>query len=247
MAQTGKHKGLTFGIFLAPFHRVGENPTLGMARDMELVEWIDAGLRRGLDRRAPFRGLGDHRLAGGVHRRRDRAHALHQAGLGRDQPALSPSADGREPLGAARPHVARPRHAGLRPGRAAVGRLHDGHRPSSSATAWSSRSTRSWRCSKCEEPVTMKTDWFELNEARLHLAPYSYPHFPIACASTITPSGMIAAGKHGVGVLSIGAGLPGGPEAMAKQWGIYEETAAKHGHKRRPLEVAHRRQRPRRR
>ena len=38
---------------------------------------------------------------------------------------------------------------------------------------------------KCEEPVTMKTDWFELKEARLHLAPYSYPHFPIACASTI--------------------------------------------------------------
>ena len=41
MAQTGNHKGLTFGIFLAPFHRVGENPTLGMARDMELIEWID--------------------------------------------------------------------------------------------------------------------------------------------------------------------------------------------------------------
>ena len=41
MAQTGKHKGLEFGIFLAPFHRVGENPTLGMARDMELVEWLD--------------------------------------------------------------------------------------------------------------------------------------------------------------------------------------------------------------
>ena len=41
MAQTGNHKGLQFGIFLAPFHRVGENPTLGMARDMELIEWID--------------------------------------------------------------------------------------------------------------------------------------------------------------------------------------------------------------
>ena len=34
MAQTGNHKGLGFGIFLAPFHRVGENPTLSMARDM---------------------------------------------------------------------------------------------------------------------------------------------------------------------------------------------------------------------
>ena len=31
-------------------------------------------------------------------------------------------------------------------------------------------------------------------------------------------------------MLSIGAGLPGGPEALGKQWGIYEETALKHGH-----------------
>jgi limonene 1,2-monooxygenase len=29
--------------------------------------------------------------------------------------------------------------------------------------------------------------------------------------------------------LSIGAGLPGGPEAMASQWKIAEETAARHG------------------
>jgi limonene 1,2-monooxygenase len=75
----------------------------------------------------------------------------------------------------------------------------------------------------------MQTDWFELREARLHLAPYSDPRFPISVASTITPFGMVAAGKHGLGVLSIGAGLPGGPEAMAKQWRIAEETAAQHG------------------
>ena len=40
---------------------------------------------------------------------------------------------------------------------------------------------------------------------------------------------MIAAGTHGVGVLSIGAGLPGGPEALASQWKIAEEAAAKNG------------------
>jgi limonene 1,2-monooxygenase len=81
----------------------------------------------------------------------------------------------------------------------------------------------------CEEPVTMKTDWFEMREARLHLAPYTEPHFPIAVASTITPAGVMAAGKHGVGVLSLAAGLPGGPEALSDQWRIAEETAAKHG------------------
>jgi limonene 1,2-monooxygenase len=82
---------------------------------------------------------------------------------------------------------------------------------------------------KCEEPVTMKTDWFELRQARLHLAPYTQPCFPIAVASVMTPAGVVAAGRHGLGVLSLGAGLPGGPEALANQWKLAEETAAKHG------------------
>jgi limonene 1,2-monooxygenase len=79
------------------------------------------------------------------------------------------------------------------------------------------------------EPVTMKTDWFELRDARLHLRPYTDPHFPVAVASTITPFGVAAAGKHGIGVLSLGAGLPGGPEGLADQWRIAEEAAARHG------------------
>jgi limonene 1,2-monooxygenase len=82
---------------------------------------------------------------------------------------------------------------------------------------------------KCEEPVTMKTDWFEMRQARLHLAPYTAPHFPIAVASTITPAGVMAAGRHGLGVLSLGAGLPKGPEMLGEQWRIAEETAARHG------------------
>ena len=35
------HRGMKFGIFLAPFHRVGENPTLAINRDVELLEWLD--------------------------------------------------------------------------------------------------------------------------------------------------------------------------------------------------------------
>ena len=34
-------KHMTFGIFLGPFHRVGENPTLAIDRDLELVQWLD--------------------------------------------------------------------------------------------------------------------------------------------------------------------------------------------------------------
>ena len=87
---------------------------------------------------------------------------------------------------------------------------------------------------RCDGPVTRKTDWFEMNEARLHLRPYSDPHFPIAVASTLTPAGPLAAGKYGIGMLSLGAGMPGGLQAIAGQWRIAEEVAAKHGKTIRP-------------
>src|SRR5947199_130349 len=41
IGDTMAHKGMKFGIFLAPFHRIGENPTLALSRDMELIEWLD--------------------------------------------------------------------------------------------------------------------------------------------------------------------------------------------------------------
>ena len=232
MAQTGNHKGLQFGIFLAPFHRVGENPTLGMARDLELVEWLD---ELGYDEA----WIGEHHSAGwetiaspevfiGA---ADRAHAHIRLGTG------VTSLPYHHPLMVANrfvqlDHMSRGRTMlGCGPGALPSDAYMMGIDPSTQRDRMEQSLAAIMALLKCEEPVTMKTDWFELKEARLHLAPYSYPHFPIACASTITPSGMIAAGKHGVGVLSIGAGLPGGPEAMAKQWAIYEETAAKHGHK----------------
>ena len=32
---------MKFGSFLGPFHRAGENPTLALDRDIELIEWMD--------------------------------------------------------------------------------------------------------------------------------------------------------------------------------------------------------------
>ena len=32
---------MKFGVFMAPFHRVGENPTLALERDLELLQWLD--------------------------------------------------------------------------------------------------------------------------------------------------------------------------------------------------------------
>lgn len=37
-AQPGRMK---FGLFMAPFHAAGENPTLALQRDLELIEHLD--------------------------------------------------------------------------------------------------------------------------------------------------------------------------------------------------------------
>ena len=80
-------------------------------------------------------------------------------------------------------------------------------------------------------PLTVKSDWFELNEAVLQLRPYQQPSIPIAVASVQSPAGVIVAGKHGAGVLSLS--IP--RKTMARQtslkelWAIGKETAEKHG------------------
>ena len=79
------------------------------------------------------------------------------------------------------------------------------------------------------EIVNHRSDWFELREAQLQLAPYQEHGIPIAVASTTSPSGVTSAGRHGVGVLALGAGLIGGKKNLAEQWAIAEETAAAHG------------------
>ena len=56
---------MKFGVFMAPFHRPGENPTLALERDLELLQWLDT---LGFD--AAYIGehhsgrVGNHRLPG---------------------------------------------------------------------------------------------------------------------------------------------------------------------------------------
>jgi limonene 1,2-monooxygenase len=79
------------------------------------------------------------------------------------------------------------------------------------------------------ETVTHESDWFELRNARLQLAPYTRPHIEICVASQISPAGARAAGKHGLGLLSIGATTTGGFNALAMNWKICSDKAAEHG------------------
>jgi limonene 1,2-monooxygenase len=221
---------MTFGIFLAPFHRVGENPTLALTRDMELIEWLD---HLGYDEV----WVGEHHSAGWeliaspeifIAAAAERTRHIR---LGSGVTSLPYH----HPLLVAQrfvqlDHMTRGRAMlGCGPGALVSDAYMMGIEPVTQRPRMEEALDAIMQLLACEEPVTLKTDWFELRQARLHLAPYTEPHFPIAVASTITPSGVVVAGKYGLGVLSLGAGLPGGPDALAGQWKIAEETAAKHG------------------
>jgi limonene 1,2-monooxygenase len=221
---------MKFGIFMAPFHNIGENPTLALARDMELIEWMD---QLGYDEA----WIGEHHSAG-WETIADPAVFMAAAAERTRHIKLGSgvvSLPYHHPLMVAQrfvqlDHMTRGRAMlGVGPGALVSDAYMMGIDPTVQRRRMDEALGAIMALLACEEPVTMQTDWFELREARLHLAPFTYPRFPIAVASTMTPAGMVTAGKHGVGVLSIGAGLPGGAEALANHWGLAEEAAAEHG------------------
>jgi limonene 1,2-monooxygenase len=82
------------------------------------------------------------------------------------------------------------------------------------------------------EPITHKSDWFELREALLQLRPYQRPYMPVAVASVQSPAGVALAGKYGAAVLTIT--VPRDPSAnnetnLRNLWTIAEASAAEHG------------------
>ncbi len=79
------------------------------------------------------------------------------------------------------------------------------------------------------ETVTHKTDWFTLQDARLHLLSYKEEGMEMAVASQVSPTGSKLAGKYGMGLLSLGATSIDGFNALASNWAIAEETARAHG------------------
>src|SRR3954447_14453111 len=224
------HEGLRFGIFLAPFHRVGDNPTVALGRDLELIQWLD---HLGYDEA----WIGEHHSAGweiiaapeifiGV-----AAEKTRRIMLGSGVTSLPYH----HPLMVAQrfvqlDHMTRGR-AMLGCGPGAL--VSDAYMMGIDAEAQRRMMDESlgaiMALLACKEPVTMKTDWFELRDARLHLKPYTKGGFPIAVASATTPAGVLAAGKHGVGLLSLGAGLPGGSAKLADYWKMGEAEAAKYG------------------
>ena len=77
-------------------------------------------------------------------------------------------------------------------------------------------------------PVTRKTDWFEMNDAQLHMKPYNGT-IDIRVASQLSPSGPRLAGKFGVGMFQFGVMGAEDANPIAETWRIAEEAAETYG------------------
>ncbi len=220
---------MDFGIFLAPFHPVNENPTLSLQRDFELIEWLD---RLGYDEA----WIGEHHSAGyeiiaspevfiaaAAERTRHIKLGTGVSSVPYHHPLML--ADRIMQLD----HQTRGRVLfGVGPGALPsdafmmgidVQRQRDMLDEALAALVPLLRG----------ETVTMETDWFKLREARLQLRSFTRPHVEIAVASQVSPAGARAAGKYGLSLLSIGATSTGGFNALAQNWGICEGQAAEYG------------------
>lgn len=80
---------------------------------------------------------------------------------------------------------------------------------------------------RSDEPLTVETPRYRLREARSQYS--SYSDFDITVAAIASPTGPRIAGKHGVGLLSIGATAEGGFDALAHHWDVMEAKAAEYG------------------
>lgn len=223
--------GLTLrsGIFLAPFHAPAEDPTLALRRDLELIEWLD---RLGYEEA----WIGEH----------------HSAGfeiIASPEVFIAAAAERTKRIKLGTGVVSLPYHNPLMVANRIIhldhmtmGRVMFGAGPglltSDAMMLGIDPSTQRDRMMQAldvilrlfrGEAVTESTEWYTLDNARVHLMPYTRPHPEVAVASMVTPSGGRAAGRYGLGMLCVAATQSDGFDALATNWRIAQEIAGEHG------------------
>jgi limonene 1,2-monooxygenase len=221
---------LRFGTFMAPFHPPAQNPTLALQRDLDLICHMD---RLGYDEA----WIGEHHSAGTeliaspeifIATAAERTRHIK---LGTGVVSLPYH----NPLWAVErivllDHLTRGRIMfGVGPGALPTDSIMIGLDPEQTRPALEDGLDVAMRLLTSEEPVTADGPNYTLREARLHLRPYSDPLFDIAVAAVASPSGPRLAGKYGVGLLSVGATLAAGFDALALHWNVMEERSRTFG------------------
>ncbi len=220
---------LRFGAFIAPFHPLEENPTLAIQRDLELVEWMD---QLGFDEA----WIGEHHsaayeliaspevfIAAAAERTKHIRLGTGVSSLPYHHPLML--ADRINQLD----HMTRGRVMfGAGPGALVSDAFMMGIPVAKQRDRMDEALGVIVSLLRGEE-VTHRSDWFEVDKARLQMTPYSRPSVEIAVASQVSPTGARAAGRHGLGLLSLGATSTAGFNALASNWAIATEQASEHG------------------
>ncbi len=80
------------------------------------------------------------------------------------------------------------------------------------------------------ETVNARSEWYHLRDARLHVGCFTRPMMEMAVTSVRSPAGVVSAGRHGLGVLTLGPTTDAALEHHVENWRIYEAECGKHGH-----------------
>lgn len=218
---------MRFGAFLAPYHVPGDNPTLALERDLELIQRLDA---LGFDEA----WVGEH-------------HSTGWETIASPEIFLAVAAERTRHIRLGTGVVSLPYHHPLMVadrivlldhltrGRIAFGVGPGGHLTDARMLGIDPNLLRPRMAEALEvivrlftdpEPFSVRSDWFSLTDAVLQLRPYQDPYPPIAVTSMESPAGMVLAGRHGAGVLSLSVARgPRGPIDLARHWRVAEEEA----------------------
>ncbi len=220
---------MRFGIFLAPFHDVGQSPTVALERDLDLLVHLD---RLGFDEA----WVGEHH-SGGFELIASPEVFLAVAAERTQHLRLGSGVNSlpyHHPLLLADrfvllDHLTRGRAMlGCGPGQLTSDALMLGIPPDQQRPRMDEALEAIVRL-LAGEVVSMRTDWFTLDEARLQLRPYSPDGLELAVAATLSPAGPRAAGRFGLGLLSVGATTVIGFDVLAAHWDVMEQRAAEFG------------------
>src|SRR6266581_7603475 len=185
---------MNFGIFMAPFHRIGDNPTYALRRDLELIEFLD---HLSYDEA----WIGEHHSAGyeiipspevfiaaAAERTRHIRLGTGVCSLPYHHPLIL--ADRMILLD----HLTLGRAMfGVGPGALPSDAFMMGIDPLRQREMMEESLEAILALLAGDGLVTRTTDWFTLSDARLQLRPYTHPRFEVAVAAQVSPSGPRAA------------------------------------------------------
>ncbi|MGH9022403.1 MAG: LLM class flavin-dependent oxidoreductase [Acidimicrobiia bacterium] len=222
---------LRFGIFLAPFHSpTGQDPTVAYQRDLDLLRLLDD-----LDYDEAW--IGEHHSCG-VELIPDPAVFIAHAAAFTRHIKLGTgviSLPYHNPLWVADrmmllDHLTRGRiMMGVGPGALPTDAAMIGIEPADQRGALEEDFDVLMHLLLSDEPISVETKRYRLVNARSQYRPYTDPCFEVGVAAVASPSGPRLAGKHGVGLLSVGATISEGFDLLNLHWDVMEERAAEFG------------------